>query len=41
LYSKGGKPIYVYNLLGLQRFHGRRGATVSCGKATIASEFAY
>jgi arylsulfatase len=41
LYFKSGKPIYVYNLLGLQRFTVAAAQTVPSGKATIRFEFAY
>jgi len=41
LYMKGGKPIYVYNFLGLQRFTVAAAQAVPAGKATIRLEFAY
>jgi hypothetical protein len=41
LYMKGGKPIYVYNFLGLQRFTVAAQQAVPAGKATIRFEFAY
>jgi len=41
LYMKGGKPIYVYNFLGLQRFAVASAQPVPPGKATIRFEFAY
>jgi arylsulfatase A-like enzyme len=41
LYMKGGKPIYAYNLLGLQRFTVAGAQAVPVGKATIRLEFAY
>ncbi len=41
LYMKGGKPIYVYNFLGLQRFTVASPQAVPAGKATIRLEFAY
>ena len=41
LYMKGGKPIYAYNFLGLQRFTVAAAQAVPAGKATIRFEFAY
>jgi arylsulfatase len=41
LYMKGGKPIYAYNFLGLQRFTVTAAQAVPAGKATIRFEFAY
>jgi len=41
LYMKGGKPIYAYNFLGLQRFTVAATQPVPAGKATIRFEFAY
>jgi arylsulfatase A-like enzyme len=41
LYFKGGKPIYVYNLLGLQRSTVAAAQAIPAGKATIRFEFAY
>jgi arylsulfatase len=41
LYMKGGKPIYVYNFLGLQRFTVASPQAVPAGKSTIRLEFAY
>ena len=41
LYFKGGKPIYTYNFLGLQRFSVAAVQAVPAGKATIRMEFAY
>jgi len=41
LYMKGGKPIYVYNFLGIQRFTVASAQPVPAGKATIRFEFAY
>jgi arylsulfatase len=38
---KGGRPIYVYNFLGLQRFMVASPQTVPVGKSTIRLEFAY
>jgi arylsulfatase len=41
LYMKGGKPVYTYNFLGLQRFTVAAAQAVPAGKATIRLEFAY
>jgi len=41
LYFKGGKPIYVYNFLGMERFTVAATQAVPAGKATIRFEFAY
>jgi arylsulfatase len=41
LYMKGGKPIYTYNWLGLNRYTVAAAETVPAGKATIRFEFAY
>jgi hypothetical protein len=41
LYMKGGKPVYAYNFLGLQRFTVAASQAVPAGKATIRLEFAY
>ncbi len=41
LYFRGGKPIYTYNFLGLQRFSVAAAQAVPAGKATIRFEFAY
>ena len=41
LYMKAGKPIYVYNFIGLQRFTVASPQTVPVGKSTIRLEFAY
>ena len=41
LYFKGGKPIYTYNFLGLQRFTVAAAQAVPAGKATIRFDFAY
>jgi arylsulfatase A-like enzyme len=41
LYLKGGKPIYAYNFVGLQRFAIAAAQGVPAGKATIRLEFAY
>ena len=41
LYFKGGKPIYTYNFLGLQRFYVTAAQALPAGKATIRLDFAY
>jgi arylsulfatase A-like enzyme len=41
LYMKSGKPIYVYNFIGLQRFVVASPQAVPAGKSTIRLEFAY
>jgi len=41
LYMKAGKPIYVYNFIGLQRFTVASPQAVPAGKSTIRLEFAY
>ena len=41
LYMRGGKPVYAYNFLGLQRFTVAASQAVPAGKATIRFEFAY
>jgi arylsulfatase len=41
LYFKGGKPMYVYNWLGMQRYLVASAQAVPPGKATIRFEFAY
>ena len=41
LYMKGGKPIYTYNFIGLQRFTVAGAQAIPPGKATIRLEFAY
>lgn len=38
---KGGKPVYSYNFLGLQRFTVASPQAVPAGKATLRFEFAY
>jgi len=38
---KGGKPVYTYNYLGLERFNIAATQAVPAGKATILFEFAY
>jgi arylsulfatase A-like enzyme len=41
LYTKGGKPVFVYNFLGLQRFTVAGTQPLPTGKSTIRFEFAY
>ena len=41
LYMKAGRPIYVYNFLGLQRTSVASPQAVPAGKSTIRLEFAY
>jgi len=41
LYLKGGKPVYTYNFLGLERFNVAATQAVPAGNATIRFEFAY
>jgi arylsulfatase A-like enzyme len=41
LYAKGGKPIFVYNFLGLQRFTVAAPQPLPAGKSTVRFEFAY
>lgn len=41
LYVKGGKPIYTYNFLGLQRFTITASKPLPVGKSTLRFEFAY
>jgi arylsulfatase len=41
LYVKDGRPAYVYNYLGLERFTIAGPDAVPAGKATIRYEFAY
>ena len=41
LYMKEGKPVYVYNFIGLKRDTVASSQTVPAGKATIRFEFAY
>jgi hypothetical protein len=38
---KGGKPIYTYNFLGLQRFTIAAAHALPAGKSTVRLEFAY
>jgi len=41
LYMKGGRPVYTYNFLGLERDNVAATHAVPAGKATIRFEFAY
>jgi arylsulfatase len=41
LYVKAGKPVYCYNLLGLQRFKIAGNAAIPAGKHQVRMEFAY
>ncbi len=41
LYMKAGKPIYVYNFLGLERFTVAAPQALPAGKSTVRVEFAY
>ncbi len=41
VYMKGGRPIYAYNFLGMQRFAVAATQAVPAGKAIIRLEFAY
>jgi len=41
LYLKNGKPTYIYNFLGLQRYTVAAERALPPGKATIRFEFAY
>ena len=41
LYMKAGKPIYVYNFIGLERFTVASPQAMPVGKSTIRLEFAY
>ena len=41
LYAKGGKPVYCYNLLGLQRFKIAADAPIPSGTHQVRMEFAY
>src|SRR4029453_5907792 len=41
LYAKDGKPVYCYNLLGLQRFKVAGGAAIPPGTHQVRMEFAY
>jgi arylsulfatase len=41
LYAKGGKPVYCYNLLGLQRFKIEGDSELPAGAHQVRMEFAY
>jgi arylsulfatase A-like enzyme len=41
LYVKGGKPMYTYNFVGLERYAVAAKEPMPAGKATIRFEFAY
>jgi len=41
LYAKGGKPVYCYNLLGLQRFKVEGDSAIPPGEHQVRMEFAY
>ncbi len=41
LYAKGGKPVYCYNLLGLQRFKVEGDAPIPPGTHQVRMEFEY
>jgi arylsulfatase len=41
LYLKGGKPVYCYNLFGLQRFKVQGDASIPPGEHQVRMEFAY
>src|SRR6185312_3834644 len=41
LYAKGGKPVYCYNLLGLQRFKVEGDSAIPPGTHQVRMEFAY
>ena len=41
LYMKGGKPVYTYNYLGLERFTVAAARSVPPGEATVVLDFAY
>src|SRR6478609_12044761 len=41
LYAKAGRPIYCYNLLGLQRFKIEAEAAIAPGTHQVRMEFAY
>jgi arylsulfatase len=41
LYTKGGLPVYCYNLLGLQRFKIEGSKAVPPGRCQVRMEFAY
>jgi arylsulfatase A-like enzyme len=41
LYAKSGKPVYCYNLFGLQRFKIEGSAAIPAGEHQVRAEFAY
>ena len=41
LYAKDGKPVYCYNLLGLQRFKIEGSTPIPAGEHQVRMEFAY
>jgi len=41
LYAKNGKPVYCYNLFGLQRFKIEGSAAIPAGEHQVRAEFAY
>jgi arylsulfatase len=41
LYLKGGRPVYCYNLLGLQRFKVEGNSPIPAGQHQLRMEFAY
>ena len=41
LYAKGGKPVYCYNLLGVQRFKVAGDTAIPAGEHQVRMEFAY
>jgi hypothetical protein len=41
LYAKNGKPVYCYNLFGLQRFKVEGSAPIPAGTRQVRMEFAY
>jgi arylsulfatase len=41
LYMKGGRPVYTYNFLGLQRFTVAAAKPLPSGKARVRFDFAY
>jgi arylsulfatase A-like enzyme len=41
LYAKAGKPVYVYNFLGLERFAVIAPQALPAGKSTVRLEFTY
>ena len=41
LYMRAGKPVFVYNFLGLERFTVASPQALPAGKATVRLEFAY